>query len=95
MNMVANEQTEPEELKEDGGREGTTDGQAWGKVAFSVPSGLPKAQDLYLGPEAQLTDGGPLSPLPPQDSQETGQELRQSYFCKSSFSGQSSRGPGF
>lgn len=89
MNTAANEQTEPEELKENkGGRKGGTDGQAWGKVAFSgVPHPCPRAQKPLPGSKgqgklgSQIGGGCPyLPPHPRTDSQETGQELRQSYF---------------
>ena len=55
MNTAANEQTEPEELKEnEGGRKGGTDGQAWGKEAFSgIPHPCPGAQKPLPGSKGQ------------------------------------------
>lgn len=50
-NTAANEQTEPEELKEN---EGGTDGQAWGKVVFSsIPHLCPGLRSLGLCPKAR------------------------------------------
>ena len=89
MNTAANEQTEPEELKENkGGREGGTDGQAWGKAAFSgIPHPCPGAQKPLPGSKGQgklgSQIGGGGAHLPPRartDSPETGRELRQSCF---------------
>ena len=55
MNIAANEQTESEELKENkGGRKGVTDGQAWGKEAFSgIPHPCPGAQKPLPGSKGQ------------------------------------------
>lgn len=90
MNTAASEQTEPEELKEDEGGRGQQRGRPGGRWHSLYPrpaqgSGPPP------GPRGSAHRWGPLSPLPPQDSQ----ELRQSNFRKSSSSAQSSRAPGF
>ena len=89
MNTAANEQTEPEELKENKeGRKGVTDGQAWGKEAFcGIPHPCPGAQKPLPGSKgqgklgSQIGGGGPhLPPHATIDSQETRWELRQRCF---------------
>lgn len=53
INTAANEQTEPEELKEN---EGGTGGQAWGRAAFShIPHPCPGLRNLCLGPKAKTS----------------------------------------
>lgn len=71
MNTAANEQTEPEELKEN---QGGTVGQAWGKAAFSgIPHPCPGLRSLCLDPKARenlahrLGEGAHIS-LPTQSS---------------------------
>lgn len=63
INTVANEQTEPEELKEN---KGGTDGQAWGKVAFSCnPHLCPGLRGLCLGPKARTSLAHTLGEVEP------------------------------
>lgn len=53
INTAANEQTEPEELKEN---EEGTGGQAWGRAAFSrIPHPCPGLRSLCLGPKARTS----------------------------------------
>lgn len=53
MNTAANEQTEPEELKEN-----EAEGQAWGKAAFSgTHHPCPGLRSLCLGPKARDKGG--------------------------------------
>lgn len=91
INTAANEQTEPEELKEnEGGRDGWA-GLGEGSI-LSYPPPLPRAQRPLPGSKGRGKRGSQigggctyLPPHPRTDSQETGQELRQSYYEKSPY----------
>lgn len=102
-NTAANEQTEPEELKEnEGGRIGGADGQAWGKVAFSgIPHPCPGLRSLCLGPKARaslahrLGEGAHISlPTPGLTAKRLGRSSDRAIF-KSPLTSGWARAPGF
>lgn len=96
MNTAANEQTEPEELKEnEGRRKGRADGQARGKAASSGgPHPCPQAQKPLPGPKARASlahrsgEGALISlPTPGLTAKRLGRSSHRAIFKSPSSSG--------